>query len=370
MVKGTEAQASRHAALSAAAQALNGKIQSLGNQRRAFLAMQDEVRSMKATKSPEMLREAQARHSSSGLDASQWDDFLLVYKGDVDAALTGYVNWADQQIAEINGIPPLPSDPSLTLIADDIDLGTVKLATIKAEMTRLEQLISADQVVRGQYAALSARIGQENSELNAIELRLTDAKGAEARRKTLQAERDATYGRVFDAIVSEQNALAELYAPLMAKLAAASGTLHKLSFSVTRIADAAAWGGMAEDHLIDCRKADHFYGRGSLINVAETELKPSWQNGNASEVQSAMTAFISSHSRDLLAHAPYVQTQQAEFRTWSKRFAHWLFDTNHISVRYEIAYDGVDIRKLSPGTRGIVLLLSSISHSTMMMHGP
>ncbi len=31
--------------------------------------------------------------------------------------------------------------------------------------------------------------------------------------------------------------------------------------------------------------------------------------------------------------------------------------TDHITVRYEISYDGVDIRKLSPGTRGIVLLL-------------
>ena len=29
----------------------------------------------------------------------------------------------------------------------------------------------------------------------------------------------------------------------------------------------------------------------------------------------------------------------------------------HITVQYEISYDGVDIRKLSPGTRGIVLLL-------------
>ena len=48
---------------------------------------------------------------------------------------------------------------------------------------------------------------------------------------------------------------------------------------------------------------------------------------------------------------------QAEFRSWSKQFAHWLFSTDHITVRYEISYDGVDIRKLSPGTRGIVLLL-------------
>jgi energy-coupling factor transporter ATP-binding protein EcfA2 len=46
-----------------------------------------------------------------------------------------------------------------------------------------------------------------------------------------------------------------------------------------------------------------------------------------------------------------------EFRAWSKQFAKWLFSTEHISIRNEIAYDGVDICKLSPGTRGIVLLL-------------
>ena len=46
-----------------------------------------------------------------------------------------------------------------------------------------------------------------------------------------------------------------------------------------------------------------------------------------------------------------------EYRTWTKRFAKWLYSTEHIHVRYRIDYDGVDIRKLSPGTRGIVLLL-------------
>jgi hypothetical protein len=40
-----------------------------------------------------------------------------------------------------------------------------------------------------------------------------------------------------------------------------------------------------------------------------------------------------------------------------KQFAQWLFSTDHIIVRYEMSYDGVDIRKLSPGTQCIVLLL-------------
>jgi energy-coupling factor transporter ATP-binding protein EcfA2 len=70
-----------------------------------------------------------------------------------------------------------------------------------------------------------------------------------------------------------------------------------------------------------------------------------------------MAQFITKYWKDFLAHAPYVPTQGQEFRIWSKQFAQWLFRTDHITVRYELAYDGVDIRKLSPGTRGIVLLL-------------
>lgn len=50
-------------------------------------------------------------------------------------------------------------------------------------------------------------------------------------------------------------------------------------------------------------------------------------------------------------------SEQAEFRAWLKRFAHWLFGTGHIEIRYGIEYDGLEIGKLSPGTRGIVLLL-------------
>ena len=357
VVKGTEAQAKRHAQLSQTAQALNARIQGLAQQRRTFLTMQDEVKNMRATKAPEMLRELQARHPGSGLNAAQWDHFLLVYKGDVDQALSGYIAWADQEIANINGVSPPPGDSNVPLIPDGEDLSTVKLAVIKAEMLRLEGFISADTIIRKQYAALSSRIAQENTALKALETRLTDAQGAAARRKALQNEREAAYGRVFGAIISEQDQLVDLYRPLMARLANSSGTLRKLSFSVSRVADADTWARLAEDQLIDCRKSGPFYGRGSLATRVNSELKPAWETGSAVEIQTAMAEFIAKYWKDLLNHAPFVPTQKQEFRTWLKQFAQWLFSTDHIIVRYEMSYDGVDIRKLSPGTRGIVLLL-------------
>lgn len=335
VVKGTEAQVVEHTKLSEEVQKLRNKIQTLENQRRAFVALQDEVHSMRATGAPEQLRHAQQRHGNSGLNAQQWEEFLLIYKGDVDKSLQSYITWADSEVCKLNG----------------------DLAPIVVKMNDLEALFSADKVVREQYAALNGRIAQENSALQTLEIRLIDAQGATARRKNRQTERDETYGRVFKAIINEQNALAVLYAPLMMRLAASSGTLKKLSFSVHRIADVQTWGSFAEEKLLDRRKTGPFYGRGSLIAAAIEALKPAWETGSAVEVQAAMTAFMTKYLKDLLSHAPYAPTQQAEFRNWSKQFAHWLFGTDHITIRYEISYDGVDIRKLSPGTRGIVLLL-------------
>ena len=357
VVKGTEAQVARHTQLSQAAQNLRNKIRGFGNQRRTFVALQDEVRSMRATGAPEMLRRAQARHAKSGLDDDQWDEFLLIYKGDVDKSLKAYIAWADGEVRKLNGVPPPPGNPRVALISDNADISTLSLAPVAAEMTRLEALFSADKLVREQYTALTGRIAQENSALQTVEKRQNDAQGAPARRKNLQKERDDAYGRVFEAIINEQNALARLYTPLMARLAGSSGTLKKLSFSVRRIADVQAWGSVAEEELLDRRKIGPFYGRGALIGAASEALKPAWETGSATEVQAAMTAFMAKYLKDLLSHAPVAPAQQAEYRAWLKRFAHWLFGTDHITVRYEISYDNVDIRKLSPGTRGIVLLL-------------
>jgi hypothetical protein len=135
------------------------------------------------------------------------------------------------------------------------------------------------------------------------------------------------------------------------------GTLKKLSFSVRRLANVETWGAAAEEDLLDLRKAGVFHGRGSVVEVGSEHLKNAWETGSALEVKAAMVAFMGKYRKDFLLHAPFAPTQQFEFRVWAKRFAQWLYGTDHIAVRYEISYDGVDIRKLSPGTRGIVLLL-------------
>ena len=218
-------------------------------------------------------------------------------------------------------------------------------------------LLNADKLVRDQYAALSRRIGQEAGALGTLEGRLTDARGAAERRRVLQQERNEAYKRVFEAIVAEEQALSELYAPIAKRLEGAGGTLHKLRFSISRMADARTWAACAEEQLLDRRLEGPFRGRGALVELVEKELKPHWETGSASEVAKSMSDFIATYQGAFLVHAPVAREQHEAFRTWLGRFAEWLFNTDHVVVRYGITYDGVDIAKLSPGTRGIVLLL-------------
>ena len=354
---GSEKRAQRHTDLAGAANQVRANLRRYAGQRQTFLAMQDEVKDLRRNQAPETLRQAQARHSHSGMSPEQWAAFLLDYKGTVDDDLTGYVKWVDGKIAELKGTAPAPRDPNMPYFADDTDLTTLSQALLDAEMARLEKLVSADKETQRRYTALSGNIATESAALQTLADKLKDAQGAKDRARELQTEREDAYARAFDALVAEQSVLEELYAPLMARLAAASGTLQKLSFSVARIANVEQWANEAEDGLIDLRKAGAFRGKGTLLQKANDVLKTAWETGDSAAIRTAMAEFRRLYQKELLDHSPVAHTDQVEFRAWSKRFAQWLFSTDHISIRYGIDYDGVDIRKLSPGTRGIVLLL-------------
>jgi hypothetical protein len=169
-------------------------------------------------------------------------------------------------------------------------------------------------------------------------------------------EREAAYVRVFEAILAEQRVLVELYSPLMTRLAATGGTLEKLSFSVNREANVARWAAGGEE-LLDLRVQSSFKGRGTLQQLADTALKAAWDLGDPRTVSAAMAQFRTENQEALLERSPVPKAEQANYREWAKRLAKWLYGTEHIKIQYSINYDGVDIRKLSPGTRGIVLLL-------------
>ena len=347
----------RHEVLSTAAESVRRNVNVHSERRRSYLALQDEVSSVRVTTAPEMLRQTMKNHLKDSMTDIQWDNFLMVYKGDVDATLQAVILASDKEVMLLKGNSVAVGDQNVPLIPVDQDLTTVTLNQLTAEIGRLSEFITADNHVRKQWQTATATITREKAALAKFETELTSAQGADVRRKALQSQRIECYERIFQAIIYEQSALQDLYQPLLRRLEITSGTLSKLRFTVTRVVNIEKWGRYGEENLFDKRRKGATKGVGSLTALAADFLAPAWQTGTAANVREAMEEFMLEHAQELLSHAPYQKSERVELRNWMNQFAHWLFATDHITVRYEINYDGVDIRKLSPGTRGIVLLL-------------
>lgn len=327
------------------------------NRQQALSAVNNEVINFRTNEAPNTLRGMKARNKSSGLTDENWTPFLQTYSGDVDGIVKAKLDEAERSANSWRGVKPnKPVTEDGAFIAQTTDLSTVPLAVLEAEKERLQQLVAADAETLNRLAAITKRINDETILLESLTERLGDYKDALERAKALVSEREEGYRRVFDAILSEETVLNGLYAPLMTHLTKAGGSLAKLSFSVTRIADYAAWAKRGEDDLFDLRGGP-FKGIGSLAKEAGEKLRPAWENGTSADVADAMKAFREEYESTLLANAPVSKSEQENYRAWTRRFAQWLYSTDHITIRYGILYDGIDIRKLSPGTRGIVVLL-------------
>lgn len=355
--RGSKERVKRLDALTQAAETVRACLRYLANQKQSLLSLQQEVRDQRIRKAPEALRQSKLRYAASGLNEADWERFLLEFRGDVDGAIAAYQFQNEKDIKVRKGTPP-PSDadPNVCLIGDGATLDEQPLALLEAEIERCQRLVNVDRNTANKFAAISKRIDEETVVLERMKEKLTDCDGAAERIRATQTERDAAYAQVFESIAAEEAELHTLYAPLHSRLTSGPVALAKLSFTVKRRVDVDSWASRGEE-LLDLRKLTPFQGRGRLRVLAEESLETAWESGDSTAVATAMSAFVSAHVKELPHPSTLPPTEQANYRDWLKRFAKWLYSTDHISLQYSIDYDGVDIRKLFPGTRGIVLLL-------------
>ena len=343
--------------LIAAAEKVRGQLRRLSNRRASIVGVGNEIRDLRQNRAPEAQRAMRERYKDLALDEGEWGRFLLEYVGDVDGVVAAKSKEVERSTKAWKGEKPsVAVDASGAFLAKEADLARTPLAVLEAEIERMEKLVVADRESARKVAAVSKRIAEEGNALAGLNERLADCKGAHDRARSFVADRADGYIRVFDALLAEERVLNELYGPLIRRLREAGGTLGKLSFSVSRVADVGTWAKQGEDELFDLRGGP-FKGIGSLEKEANRMLRDPWQEGDSAAVSKAMNAFQDKHQEALLENAPYPRTDRLNYRPWSRRFAQWLYSTSHISLEYGIKYDGIEIQKLSPGTRGIVLVL-------------
>lgn len=204
---------------------------------------------------------------------------------------------------------------------------------------------------------LSDLIVKAEAQLAKRDKEVEKAKGATLRIESLVKRREEAYRGIIGEIEKEERLLGRLYKPLQDRLTAQGGTLKKLAFSVTRDVDVKSWAHAGE-RLFDLRKAGALRGIGRLHEIVEAELLPIWKDGNATNIAVGMSGFRKKYGNDFWTHVPDEAAQSRETKkAWSDQVTKWLFSTDHIEIKYSLEYEKTDIQQLSPGTRGIVLLL-------------
>lgn len=303
--KGDKKTREWHQELVVAADKVRGYLRTLGNRRASIVRVENEIRDLRQNRAPEGLRAMRERYRNLGFNEAEWERFLLVFKGDVDGAVTAKSEEVEKSTTAWKGRKPSAAlDASGAFLAKGADLARTPLAVLEAEIERVEKLVAADRESARKVAAVSKRIAEEGNAVASLKERLVDCKGARGRAESLVAERKEGYIRVFDALLAEEGVLNELYAPLVRRLTEAGGTLGKLSFSVTRVADVRTWAKQGEDELFDLRGGP-FRGIGSLEREANEMLRDAWRTGDSKAVSEAMATFRGKHEAALLEKAPY-----------------------------------------------------------------
>ena len=353
--------------VSTAAEAVRQRISGLEKRKNALTLLKAHINQRRSKIAKLELRTLCSDHANAGLEPEEWNMFLTDFVGDVDALLDMKLGATRKRITALTGpaVTPLVEmnseelrKPSETpLIPSDAPLETVPLNTLVAETKRLEALIGVDQRKRTQFTKLTKKIAVARAELAKYEKQVEDAMGAQTRIGALMDGRKTDYAGVFQGILAEETALKELYEPLSAQLADEVGAVAKLSVSIKRHVNVASWTERGEE-LLDLRRADGFRGRGALLEAVQAELQIPWDSGTAKDVADAMEVFRDRHREKFVKGAPYDrQTDPRGYRQWTNEISQWIYSTDHIQVAYSLQFDGVEIERLSPGTRGILLLL-------------
>lgn len=225
------------------------------------------------------------------------------------------------------------------------DIKRRNVATVRAELEAVEKEIGGDTIKEKNYVELQKKERTARQERDKLVDEIKRAEEADV--KTVQERRLLRYLDLFDELARQRGALEDLYAPLRNRLAAAPPERRKLSFSVRHAVDIQAWAARGEA-LIDFRKKGEFQERGSLATKAEELLGAAWRSGEKAALEQGMRELLR-----IFRDAADIVVPTATLAA----FAEWLFSTEHIHVTYGLSYEATDILDLSPGTRGIVLLI-------------
>ena len=225
---------------------------------------------------------------------------------------------------------------------------------LQGRIKALEKRDFADKARQEKTKTIQMRIATIGTDLSRIQNDITKIEGPERERiDAIKQERLDAYVKYFDNLKREQITLEELYAPVSARLTGDIATEQEqaLEFSIRWEADHVNWLERGST-LFDQRRVIPYSTIDGLKDATVRILVPVWKSGVSLLIKPAMEEFLKEFQNSDLPPNKYLRTGVT-----MQDMLDWLFEVKHVRLRYGLKYNGVELEKLSPGTKGIVLLI-------------
>jgi hypothetical protein len=275
-----------------------------------------------------------------GVPATERAAFHPEFPGETESLLVRRYSQIDKVIKEHEGI------------GDDPAKGTIRW--IEKQIANLTAQESADKARQAKIREIQTRTSAINTEIERIEREIAKIGGPDKDRLQQAAkERLDAYVAFFENLTEEQKTLQELYGPVKARLSSESAAEQeqRLEFSIRWEADLPKWlerGGQ----LFDQRRTIPYGTMQELSEEAHKILEPAWISGDPERIRAAHETFITKFRDKDLPPQSYLRTNATV-----EDVLQWLYEVDHIRLSYGLKYNGIELEKLSPGTKGIVLLI-------------
>ena len=298
--------------------------------------------------------------------------FKFSVEQDFDAALDSKIKEIEAQIKEFQGTvvqdkagQEKQTEPK-EVVPDELTdayVSALDLNKVSSLISALESKSSIAVTARKTIKSFDEKIAKNQKRIEELNKSISDIEGT---KKPLlpakRTERDNAYKKYFSLLQEEKQILEDIYSPLKEKLNKDSiGEKNQIDFfarielNVNEFFDKA-------DKVVDCSRVGTYYREKEVLFKEIKSLAEKIEIGGESDVHSLITQLYKTFEEN--DGKPVEISNQLLKGKKRLDFYKWIFDVSDFKVNYSIKYQDTNIELLSPGKKGIVLLLMYLALDT------
>lgn len=304
--------------------------------------------------------------------ATLQDKLIFSVEPDFDTVLENKKKEIDGQIKKLQGAPEQdkPTDGDKDEIKQqsldeltDVYVSELYLSKINSLISDLESKSSIAENTRKTIKSFEEKIAKNQKRIYELEKSINEIENTKkALLPQKRIERDTVYKNYFMLLQEEKQILEDMYSPLQEKLSKESiGEKNHIAFFARIEFNVDEFFGKA-DRIIDFSRVGTYYRKKDLLFKEIKSISEKIEIGEETDIYSLMTQLYKSFEET--DGKPVEINNQLLSNKNQLDLYKWIYDVSDFKVTYSIKYQGTNIELLSPGKKGIVLLLMYLALDT------